>query len=1078
MAITHIKIHPAIGVARVGNSPDEFFIGPERPWERPDPPGGFKDGQCRVKWQATRFRLFAYNDDNTVQEITDPVAEISWTVHLVNKKAVTRNAGSAANLTIDPGPRVTTSPNQRLVFDNGQITLPGASTVSVPLGEIRTDDGNHLLVLGGFGKSDSPTNKPITEFYDNEGWYDDISDGPVTAHVTMRGTGEEFDAAGAWVIVGPPKFAPQIDNVITLYDRLFQIGVEQGWLAGPVQPSYTNDIHSILERARTTRWVEKVFGAHTWPDPVYDPGTRSVIFNRLANPSGGGGNMPQLNNATLTQAQYDVMTKWKDGNFTQDWIAPPVPPAQITPAGLDRAALENCVGAAFFPGIEAGGITAVPILDTSNYIGAADPLRLDHASVGAGDISEFMALPWQADFKACGENWWPVPRPNWVTVQATGTQEAWARDVGSMEEMVDEWHTLGFVVRQGNVFVEVDRCDTTFITLLTPSLNFQDVPQGPVGMSRKTALAVSFEVKSTGSAVTLEVQPGDLPTHPRLRLDSTSLTVAPTVGTTIATARFWVIYETGPVGEVLANQMIVRHLASGRSWTIPITANTVARKVAAAALVLDRSGSMAEDRGDGQSKYQSLRQAASIFVDVMLEGDGVGIVRYNEDAQPLRPITTLGDPGDPLDSTRQDTKDILNGPGLTPSGATSIGDGIFEGCQILNAAGPSYDVRALVVLTDGKENRERWIADVAADIDELTYSLGLGTPQNTSAPALQAISGNHGGYLLVTGPISGDNRFILQKYFLQILAGISNAEIVLDPSGYLISGQEHRIPFQMTEADAGMDVILLTPSPQVVEFRLQTPTGSILEPWRAIAEPRMSFVLSQGVSYYRLVLPAELVPARFDQAGTWHALLRMGRPRLERPQPMDPRRGQFIRPTERPLGRRIVPQSMRLAGTDPARGFGTTNPPAAVAAGSEVATQPPTEGRTLPYSLLVHTYSNLSFRASLEQSGWEPGAQVTIHGALAESGMSPRPGTSVWAEITESNETSMTIRLAETDVGRFSGSFTASVTGVYRCRVRASGRTRAGHTFQREQTLTAAVWQGGRHDADPKAPQGRGTHGD
>jgi hypothetical protein len=87
-----------------------------------------------------------------------------------------------------------------------------------------------------------------------------------------------------------------------------------------------------------------------------------------------------------------------------------------------------------------------------------------------------------------------------------------------MEEMVDKWHTLGFVVQQGNTFVEVDRCDTTFITLLTLSLNFQDVPQGPVGLSRKTALAVSFEVKSTGSAVTLEVQPGDLPTHPRLTL--------------------------------------------------------------------------------------------------------------------------------------------------------------------------------------------------------------------------------------------------------------------------------------------------------------------------------------------------------------------------------------------------------------------------------------------------------------------------------------------------------------------------------------------------------------------------------
>ena len=46
---TVYKIHPAIGIARVGNSPDEFFIGPERIGEDPNPPGGFKDAQCRVK---------------------------------------------------------------------------------------------------------------------------------------------------------------------------------------------------------------------------------------------------------------------------------------------------------------------------------------------------------------------------------------------------------------------------------------------------------------------------------------------------------------------------------------------------------------------------------------------------------------------------------------------------------------------------------------------------------------------------------------------------------------------------------------------------------------------------------------------------------------------------------------------------------------------------------------------------------------------------------------------------------------------------------------------------------------------
>jgi len=90
-------------------------------------------------------------------------------------------------------------------------------------------------------------------------------------------------------------------------------------------------------------------------------------------------------------------------------------------------------------------------------------------------------------------------------------------------------------------------------------------------------------------------------------------------------------------------------------------------------------------------------------------------------------------------------------------------------------------VNSLVVLTDGVENSPRMIADVAADINEFTYAVGLGQPQNISVPALQTISGNNGGYLLVTGAIGTDNRFLLQKYFLQILAGISNAEIVLDP---------------------------------------------------------------------------------------------------------------------------------------------------------------------------------------------------------------------------------------------------------------------------------------------------------
>jgi hypothetical protein len=49
-AIKIIKIHPAIGIARLGNSPTGFFIGPEQPGVHPRPRGGYRDakGSCRT----------------------------------------------------------------------------------------------------------------------------------------------------------------------------------------------------------------------------------------------------------------------------------------------------------------------------------------------------------------------------------------------------------------------------------------------------------------------------------------------------------------------------------------------------------------------------------------------------------------------------------------------------------------------------------------------------------------------------------------------------------------------------------------------------------------------------------------------------------------------------------------------------------------------------------------------------------------------------------------------------------------------------------------------------------------------
>jgi len=1076
MATTY-RIHPAIGIARIGNSP-EFFIGPERRRELPDPAGGFKDAQCRVKRQAARFRIYAHHDNGTVEEITDAEADITWTVHLVNKKAAypgRGNSESAADLSIDPGARSTTGPNQQQLFDTGVIRFSGQPVTTVPLGEIRSDTQNRLLVLGGFGHSASPGGNGIGNFWGNAGWFDDVADGPVTASITLRASNTSPPVVGAWVITTPPKFAPHQDSPTTLYDRVFEAMVGANLATAPASTSYTDDVYPILQRGRDIKWVVNT-SAHGWADPVIATADRNAIFGRLRPNS----NMPALNGADpgLTTLQFAHMERWNNNNFANDWVGVPGPEANVTPAGLDRAALEACVGAAFFPGIEAGGKDASnrPILDAGNY---AEAFRIDAANVAPGTISASMALPWQADFIACGSNWWPVPRPNSVKPQGTSTYQDWARGITGSEDMVARWHMLGFVVQQGTVHVEVERCDTASITLLTPYLHFVDIPQGPMGMVREQPLAISFEVSAPSSAVTLEYAPGGGLTHPQLVAGNTSVTVGPTAGTAVVTARLWVIYRTGAAGSAIPSQNVtVREPVSGQTWNIAIDANTVARKTAAVALVLDRSGSMAEDRGDGQSKHASLQQAAETFVDVMLEGDGVGLVRYDQDAQVVQPVLLLGS-GGVSDLNRGATIDLIRGNSFDPAGATSIGDGIFEGRNILNSAG-SFDVKALTVLTDGVENRARYIADVAGSINELTYAIGLGTPQNTSAAALQNISGNNGGFLLITGAIDTDKRFLLQKYFLQILAGVSNAEIVLDPDGELTPGAVHRIPFQLTDADTGVDVILLSPYVHSVDFRLQTPTGQILEPWRALSEPAMRYVLGKEVSYYRLVLPTQLIADRFDQAGTWHVLLTIGKPRTKPSEGSEDGvdlsilRGMHASPAARARAQMTagVPTELQrqfaLAQSfGSGRAAGTSNFTAAVA-------EPGATGgrRTLPYSVIVHSYSSVSLRAELQQGGYEPGASIKVQATLTQSGLPLAGAATVWAELTRPNGSTTPLDFQMIEPGQYAAEFIAGSAGTYRLRVRARGQTRKGLAFTRERSLTAAVWRGGDRDADASTGHG------
>src|SRR6185369_7590383 len=87
-AVVRAAIHPSIGVARLGNSKDEYFLAPEIVDPPPEPPGFYRDPTGALKRQAVRFRMYGLNaQGQAVTELTQSNAEITWTVHLANKKA-------------------------------------------------------------------------------------------------------------------------------------------------------------------------------------------------------------------------------------------------------------------------------------------------------------------------------------------------------------------------------------------------------------------------------------------------------------------------------------------------------------------------------------------------------------------------------------------------------------------------------------------------------------------------------------------------------------------------------------------------------------------------------------------------------------------------------------------------------------------------------------------------------------------------------------------------------------------------------------------------------------------------------
>lgn len=552
--------------------------------------------------------------------------------------------------------------------------------------------------------------------------------------------------------------------------------------------------------------------------------------------------------------------------------------------------------------------------------------------------------------------------------------------------------------------------DPPRVSLTTAAVNFNDVPEGET-----TWRAALFDLDSCAT-INLQVVSG--PTV----LTGPAGTTFGVVSATVAAdplldpqARMWFTYTGTNDGDQATATVRVRCVQTGQEWDIALTANTINRPTAVVALALDQSNSMTFDSGIGAgiTRGAVLQFSAPPFVDVIEGGNALAIFSFDHDPHAGLGVTPVSGGGRGLANAQ------LAGYAPNPNGWTSIGEAVAFASGLLSPV-TGYDLKAMVVLTDGQENHgpytRRYIADVSGMINERVYAIGLGRAEVLNPAALQALCNGTNGYLYLTGDLNSDAYFRLAKYYQQVLAGVTNNQIVLDPEGWIAPGQEHRIPFWLNETDITATAVLLTAAPFALRYTIETPEGEIIDPGVAGTHPIIEFSLGSNVAYYRTGLPLPIGPVVGAQIGQWTAVLRVDDTYFKR----------------------------YLASLD--------NFP-------ELYSQAATHG--IRYNFLAQSYSNLRMSARLAQTGNEPGATLTLRALVSEYGQPVTSGTVIRAEMVRPDDTQSVLTLTQVEPGVWQTGTVASLSGVYRFRVLAEGRTRRGRLFTREQLLTGAVWPGG-----------------
>jgi hypothetical protein len=232
---------------------------------------------------------------------------------------------------------------------------------------------------------------------------------------------------------------------------------------------------------------------------------------------------------------------------------------------------------------------------------------------------------------------------------------------------------------------------------------------------------------------------------------------------------------------------------------------------------------------------------------------------------------------------------------------------------------------------------------------------------------------------------------------------------VVDPQGDLLLGTKDVIPFQLSKADQSASVIVMSPAAWLIDLHLQAPDGTIIGPGTT---PNAVLERNALDTFYRVQLPALPANPVGSHSGTWHAILQLNR-RHKPPRDRD---------------QEVLPSLV---------------------------------GPSIPYTLVVQSFSNLTFQVRVEKPVSQLGDTVHLLATLQQYDIPVTTTASVFAEISPPFGLSNTVPLQGQGAGLYAATFPATLPGLYTIRFRAMGSTIEGEPFQLEQTRTAVVQRPG-----------------